>query len=248
MNLQGKKGLIIGLANDQSIAWGCAKAYASAGAELTITYQGEKTLPHVEKLAEQIGARLVELDVRNDEDWDSLFETIDHLDFALHSVAFAPKADLHGKIYEASLKGFQVAMSISCYSFIEMTRRCVDKMPNGGSVLTLSYYGAQRVVDNYNLMGPVKAALEATVREISCELGEKQIRVNALSPGPIATRAASGLAHFDKLMELAAERAPLHTLTTIEDVGAYAAFLAADSGRHVTGQTLLIDAGYSVRG
>lgn len=248
MNLEGKHGLVVGLANEHSIAWGCAKAYAAAGASLTLTYQGEKTLPYVAPLAERLGARLVELDVRDEAQWEALFAGIDRLDFALHSVAFAPKKDLHGPMHAVSLKGFQVAMAISCYSLIELTRRCADKMPHGGSVLTLSYYGAQRVVDNYHLMGPVKAALEATTRELAVDLGEQNIRVNALSPGPIKTRAASGLAHFDELMAQAADRAPLGTLTTIEDTGAYAAFLASDAARHVTGQTVFIDAGYAIRG
>ena len=248
MSLVGKRGLVVGLANEHSIAWGCAKAYAAAGAELTLTYQGAKSYDYVVPLADEIGAALVQLDVRETQQWDELFAGIDRLDFALHSIAFAPKNDLHGPVHQVSLKGFQTAMAISCYSLIELARRCTEKMNNGGSLLTLSYYGAQRVVDHYHLMGPVKAALEATTRELAVDLGEQQIRVNALSPGPILTRAASGLAHFDALMTQAADRAPLGTLTTIDDVGAYAAFLAADEARHITGQTLFIDAGYAIRG
>ncbi|QGG79620.1 enoyl-ACP reductase FabI [Litorivicinus lipolyticus] len=247
MNLNGLHGLVIGVANQHSIAWGCAKAYAGAGARLTMTYQNAKALAHVAPLAESIGATLVELDVRNPAQWDALFEPLEALDFALHAIAFAPKADLHGPLVNASLDGFSMAMEVSCYSLIELARRARPHMTQGGAITTLSYYGAQRVVPNYQLMGPVKAALEASVRQLSVDLGADAIRVNALSPGPIATRAASGLAHFDELMAIAAKNAPLGELTTIDDVGQFATFLASPSARHVTGQTLYVDAGYCIR-
>ncbi len=247
MNLQGKHGLVIGVANEHSIAWGCAQAYADAGASLTLTAQNDRSRDYVAPLAERIGADLVTLDVREGEQWDAVFSGLAQLDFALHSIAFAPKADLQGDLVDASAKGFGIAMEISCYSLIELCRRARPLMKSGGSITTMSYYGAQRVVPNYQLMGPVKAALEASVRQLSVDLGGDNIRVNALSPGPIATRAASGLAHFDELMRKAAADAPLGTLTTIEDVGQFAAFLASASARHVTGQTLFVDAGYCAR-
>lgn len=253
MPLQNKKGLVIGVANDQSIAWGCAKAFHNQGAELALSYYNDKARPHVEPLAQKLNAPIfLPLDVTDQGQWDAFFNEIQSrwgtLDFAVHSIAFAPKEDLHGRVVDCSRAGFLQAMDISCHSFIRMAKACEPLMKDGGSLLTMSYYGAQRVVENYNLMGPVKSALEASMREVADELGEKNIRANALSAGPIKTRAASGLSDFDRLMEKAAAKAPLHQLTTIDDVGAMAAFLVSDAARHVTGQTLFVDCGYNIIG
>jgi len=251
--LLGKKGLIVGIANEHSIAWGCAKAFRDQGAELAITYQNDKAKPFVEPLAADLEASIfMKLDVREPEEQAALFETIQQrwgqLDFVLHAIAFAPKADLHGRVVDSSTKGFCTAMDISCHSLMRLTQAAEPLMTDGGSILTLSYYGAEKVVDNYNLMGPVKAALEASVRYIAHELGEAHIRVNALSTGPVQTRAASGLADFDQLMAKAAQDAPLHQLVTLDQIGAMAAFLVSDNAKQVTGQTLYIDAGYNTVG
>lgn len=251
--LQGKKGIILGIANDQSLAWGCAKALHEQGAELALNYFNDKAKPHVEPLAQAVGAPIfLPLDVTNETQWDAFFETVQSqwgtIDFALHSIAYAPKDDLHGRVTDCSREGFLQAMDISCHSFIRMAKACEPMMPDGGALMTMSYYGAQRVVDHYNLMGPVKSALEASMRALAQELGDRQIRVNALSSGPIKTRAASGLDHFDELMEKATAVAPLHQLTTIDDVGAMATFLASDAARHITGQTLFVDCGYNIMG
>lgn len=251
--LQGKKGIVLGIANDQSLAWGCAKAFSAQGAELALSYFNDRAKPYVAPLAEAVNAPIfLPLDVTDQAQWDQFFAQVKdewgRIDFALHSIAFAPKDDLHGRVVDCSREGFLQAMDVSCHSFIRMARACEPLMPDGGSLLTMSYYGAQRVVENYNLMGPVKSALEASVREMATELGEHRIRVNALSAGPIKTRAASGLSDFDKLMEKAAATAPLHQLTTIDDVGAMAAFLVSDLARHITGQTLFVDCGYNIVG
>lgn len=252
--LAGRKGLIIGIANEASLAWGCARAFHEAGAELAVTCQNDKARAHVAPLAERLGAPIfMPLDVTNESQWYDLEEEIrthwDHLDFALHSVAYAPKADLQGRVTDCSQEGFAKAMQVSAYSFIRMARMCEKFMaPEGGALLTLSFYGAHRVVENYNIMGPVKAALEAAVREVSMELGQHKIRVNALSTGPVPTRAASGLAHFDAMMDRSVEKAPLHQHITLEDIGAYARFLVSDEASRITGQTLYVDAGYNISG
>jgi enoyl-[acyl-carrier protein] reductase I len=252
-SLENKKGLIIGVANNSSLAWGCAKAFKEQGSDLALTYMNDKAKPYIEPLAKELNASIfMPLDVTNDLQWNSLFSRIEEtwggLDFALHSIAYAPKEDLQGRVTDCSTSGFLTAMDISCHSFIRLAKACESLMPDGGSLLTMSYYGATRVVENYNLMGPVKAALEGTVRELAHELGKLSIRVNALSSGPVRTRAASGLSDFDKLMEAAVKKAPLHQITTIEDVGAMAAFLVSDAARHVTGQTIFVDAGYNIMG
>lgn len=251
--LKGKKGLIVGIANDASIAWGCAKAFRAHGAELAITYLNDKAAPHVKPLAEQLGASIVmPLDVTQESQQQALFAAITEkwgrLDFLLHSIAFAPKADLQGRVVDCSREGFMAAMDVSCHSLMRLTKAAEPLMTAGGTVLTMSYYGAEKVVTNYNLMGPVKAALEASVKYLAVELGDKKIRVNALSTGPVKTRAASGLADFDALMEQAAKDAPLHQLVTLEQIGEMAAFLASDNAQQITGQVLYIDAGYNVRG
>jgi len=252
-SLSGKAGLIVGVANTQSIAAGCARAFAAAGARQMLTYLNDKAEPHVAPVAEAVEAEaLSPLDVTDEEQTEAVFAEVERrfgkLDFLLHSIAFAPKADLQGGLLDSSAQGFAAAMDVSCHSLIRLARRAAPLMSEGGSILTMSYYGSEKVIDNYNLMGPVKAALEASVRYLADELGERRIRVNALSPGPIATRAASGLAHFDALMRAAAGRAPAHRLVTIDEVGAFAAFLASDAARAVTGGVHYVDCGYNVVG
>ncbi|MCW2247189.1 enoyl-[acyl-carrier protein] reductase I [Azospirillum fermentarium] len=252
-SLHGKKGLILGIANDQSIAWGCAKAFKALGADLAISYLNEKAKPHVEPLAGEIGAEIFEpVDVTGEGELQAMFDKIGEkwgkLDFALHSIAFAPREDLHGRVVDVSRDGFMKAMDVSCHSFIRMARYAEPLMKDGGTLITMSYFGAIRVIDNYGVMGPVKAALEASVRYLAAELGQKGIRVHAVSPGPIKTRAASGIAHFDELMSKAADRAPEHRLVTIEEVGYTTAFLATDGAKGITGNTTYVDCGYSIVG
>jgi len=251
--LQGKKGLVIGIANDKSIAWGCARAFRAAGAELAVTWFNDKARPWVESLADQVQAALrMPLDVEQPGQMEAVFEAIarqwGRLDFALHSIAFAPKSDLHGRVTDTSREGFARAMDISCHSFARMARLAEPLMPDGGALMTMSYVGAEEVVPNYGVMGPVKAALESSTRYLAAELGPRGIRVNAVSPGPLATRAASGIAGFDQLLQDAVARAPLRRLVDIDDVGALCAFLAGDGGRNITGSTLYVDAGYHVVG
>ena len=251
--LAGKKGLVIGIANEHSIAWGCAKAFHEAGAKLAATYLNDKAHDFVYPLAKQIDASIVlPLDVRDDAQMDALFDAIKtewgKLDFLLHAIAFAPMKDLQGRVTDASRAGFLEAMDISCYSFIRLSRLAEPLMKDGGCLLTTTYYGGDQVIPHYGLMGPVKSALEGTVKYLAAELGEKNIRVNALSPGPIATRAAGGIAHFDKLLELARQKSPLHETISVNNVGAYARFLVSDEARLVTGSTVYIDAGYNIIG
>ena len=251
--LEGKKGLVIGIANDHSIAWGCAKAFRLYGAELAITYLNDKARPHVEPLAREVEAPIVmPLDVTVAGQMEAVFEEVarrwDRLDFALHSIAFAPKDDLHGRVADCSREGFLLAMDISVHSFVRMARLAEPLMTDGGALFAMSYYGAEKVVENYNVMGPVKAALEAAVRYVAVELGRKGIRVHAISPGPVATRAASGIAHFDELLNQAASRAPAGRLVTIEEVGVACAGLATDGARLITGDRLYIDGGFHLLG
>lgn len=251
--LQGKKGLVVGIANDHSIAWGCARAFGEAGAELAITWLNEKARPFVEPLARQLDARMsLALDVEQagqlEEVFGALSEQWGTLDFLLHSIAFAPKNDLHGRVVDSSREGFARAMDISCHSFTRMARLAEPLMPNGGSLITMSYVGAEEVIPDYGMMGPVKAALEASVRYLAAELGPKGIRVNAVSPGPVATRAASGIAHFDAMLAQAVQRAPLRRVVDIGEIGALCAFLAGDGARAITGNTIYVDAGYHILG
>lgn len=249
--LAGKKGLVVGIANDKSLAWGCARAFHNSGAELAITYLNEKTEAYVRPLAERVNAAIiVPLDVSDDMQMQGVFEQIcsawGKLDFLLHAIAFAPKQDLQGRVTDCSREGFLTAMDISCHSFIRMAHMAEPLMKDGGCLLTLSYYGAQKVVGHYNMMGPVKAALEASVRELASELGEKNIRVNALSPGPVATRAAGGIAHFDDLLDMAKKKSPERELICVDCVGAYARFLVSDEARLVTGSVAYVDAGFNI--
>jgi enoyl-[acyl-carrier protein] reductase I len=251
--LEGKKGLVIGIANDKSIAYGCAKAFRLYGAELAATYLNDKAKPHVEPLARELECPIfMPLDVDIEGQMEALFEAIrkkwGRLDFALHSIAYAPKDDLHGRVVDCSRNGFLKAMDVSCYSFLQMARLAEPLMTEGGTLFTMSYYGAERVVANYNVMGPVKAALEATVRYVAAELGPKGIRVHAISPGPVATRAASGIAEFDELLSRAASQAPAGRLVTIEEVGIACAGLATDGAKLITGDRLYIDGGFHLIG
>ncbi len=251
--LEGKKGLVIGIANANSIAYGCARAFRSFGAELALTYLNDKARPYVEPLARELEAPIfMPLDVQVPGQFEAVFDEIGRrfgrLDFALHSIAFAPKADLQGRVVDCSREGFLTAMDVSCHSFIRMARLAEPLMTNGGALFTMSYFGAERVVENYNLMGPVKAALEAAARYLAAELGPKGIRVHAISPGPLKTRAASGIAHFDALLDQAAARAPARRLVTIEDVGFAVAGLATDAAKLITGDTIYIDGGYHIMG
>lgn len=249
--LSGKVGLVVGVANDQSIAAGCARAFRAAGAELALTFLNDKAKPHVAPVAAAVDARLLlPLDVETDGSLEGVFGAVKEkrgrLDFLLHSIAFCPKEDLHGRVSDCSRPGFARAMDVSVHSFIRMARLAEPLMPNGGCLLTVSYYGAEKVVDHYNIMGPVKSALEGTVRYLAAELGPKGIRVNALSPGPLKTRAASGIDHFDALIDEARARAPERRLVSIADVGAMAAGLVSDYAPNVTGNIAYVDAGYHV--
>lgn len=246
--LRERRGLVVGIANENSIAYGCAIKLHAFGADLAITFLNEKAERYVRPLAEQLEAELIlPLDVEQPGQLEAVFERIraewGRLDFVIHSIAFAPRQDLHGRVMDCSLAGFQQAMRVSCYSFIEMARLAEPLMAPGGALLTMSYYGADKVVNNYNVMGPVKAALQATTRYLAAELGEKGIRVFAVSPGPLKTRAASGIAEFDELVEAAVARAPARRLVDIAEVGRVVAFLVGGAASGMTGDTIFIDAG-----
>ncbi|MEY3705457.1 MAG: enoyl-[acyl-carrier-protein] reductase [Pseudomonadota bacterium] len=246
--LRGRRGLIVGVANEHSIAFGCAAKLRGFGAEVALTYLNAKAKPYVEPLAKQIGASmLLPLDVAEESAVASMFEQIKaqwgYLDFIIHSIAFAPKDDLHGRIVDCSREGFLQAMQISCHSFVELAHHAEPLMRPGGALVTMSYYGADKVVQNYNMMGPVKAALESTVRYMAHELGQSKIRVYAVSPGPLKTRAASGIDHFDELVRMAVERTPEHRLVDIAEVGRVVAFLVGGAASGMTGDVIYVDAG-----
>ena len=250
-SLQGQKALVVGIANENSIAWGCAQALRAQGADLAVTWLNDRAETFVRPLAEAAGAEIMApLDVAQPGQLEALFEQIadrwGRLDVVLHSIAFAPRTDLHGRVVDCSAEGFSEAMDVSVHSFLRMIRLAEPLMPEGGCCLSVSFFGSGRVVEHYNMMGPVKAALESAVRYAAAELGEKGIRVHALSPGPLKTRAASGIDHFDELLAAAADRAPTHQLATIEDVGAMAAFLASPEARNLTGGVHDIDGGFSI--
>jgi enoyl-[acyl-carrier protein] reductase I len=253
VDLSGKVGLVVGIANAASIAYGCAQAFHAAGAELAVTYVNARAEPFVRPLAEELQARLIlPCDVREPGQLESVFAAIratwGRLDFLLHCIAYCPKEDLQGRVVDCSADGFAVAMGVSCHSFIRMAKLAEPLMTDGGCLLTASFYGSEKVVENYNIMGPVKAALESSVRYMAAELAPRKIRVHALSPGPIATRAASGLSRFDALLEQAAAKAPQHHLVSIADVGACAAFLASPAAAAMTGGVHYIDGGYHIVG
>jgi enoyl-[acyl-carrier protein] reductase I len=252
-SLAGKKGLIIGIANEHSIAYGCAKVFREAGAELAVTYYNNETEPYVRPLAEALGCPIVlSCDVAVPSQLEAIFAAIrtqwGRLDFALHSIGYAPKEDLRRRLTDCTSEGFSLAMNVSVHSFIRMAHLAEPLMANGGCLLAMSYYGAEKAVPHYNVMGPVKAALEATVRYLAVELSPKEIRVNALSPGPVRTRAASGVDHIDELLAEAVARAPEHRLVMPEEIGSLAAFLVSDQARAMTGNIEYIDAGYHAVG
>ena len=249
--LEGKKGLIVGIANDQSIAWGCAKAFRALGAELAVTYLNDKAKKFVEPLAHALEAPIVmPLDVQATGQMEAVFEKITNdwgkLDFLVHSIAFSPKDALQGRVVDVSREGFLTTLDVSCWTFIRMAHLAEPLMRKGGTLFTMTYYGSQMVVKNYNIMGVAKAALESAVRYLAAELGPKGIRVHAISPGPLATRAASGIPEFDALLEKAKAKAPAKSLVSIDDVGVATAFLAHDAARLITGETLYIDGGYHI--
>lgn len=246
--LAGKRGLVVGVANEHSIAFGCAAKLHALGADLALTYLNPRTLDFVKPLADEMQASLLlPLDVENPSEMDALFATIarewGRLDFLIHSIAFAPRTDLHGRVVDCSLEGFQQAMRVSVFSFLEMARRAEPLMNRGGTILAMSYYGAEKVISHYNIMGLAKAALQAAVRYSATELAAKNIRVYAVSPGPLRTRAASGIEAFDDLIDAAVKRSPQHRLVDIAEVGNVVAFLVGDGASGMTGDTIYVDAG-----
>lgn len=252
-SLEGKRGLVVGIANEQSIAYGCARQLRRQGAALAVTYLNAKAEPYVRPLAEGLEAEIVvPCDVREEGQLEAVFAEIEarwgRLDFLLHSIAYAPREDLHGRVVDCSQAGFLQAMDVSCHSFVRMARLAEPLMEKagGGCLMTVTFYGAEKVVQHYNLMGPVKAALEAATRYMAAELGEKGIRVHAISPGPLLTRAASGLERFEALMDAARERAPGRRLVTVDEIGALAVYLASDEAAASTGTLAYIDGGYSI--
>jgi len=249
--LEGKKGLIVGIANENSIAWGCAKAFRAFGAELAVTYLNDKAKKYVDPLARALEAPIVmPLDVSTPGQMEAVFERIakdwGKLDFVVHSIAFSPKETLQGRVVDVSRDGFLTTMDVSCWTFMRMAHLAEPLMRKGGTLFTMTYYGSQMVVKNYNIMGVAKAALECAVRYMAAELGPKGIRVHAISPGPLSTRAASGIPEFDALLDKAKAKAPARSLVSIDDVGVATAFLAHDAARLITGETLYVDGGYHI--
>ena len=249
--LKGSKALVVGVANEHSIACGCAKAFRELGAEVAITYVNEKTRTYVEPLASELQAPIfMPLNVETPGMLEAVFERIakewGSLDVVLHSIAFAPKEDLQGFLIDCSRDGFKRAMDVSCHSFLRMARLATPLMKQGGTLFAMSYYGANKVVPNYNVMGPVKAALEACCRYLAYELGSKGIRVHAISPGPLKTRAASSLKDFELLLNEAAQRAPIGELVDIMDVGYACAYLATPYARRLSGATVYVDGGVNI--
>lgn len=249
--LEGKRGLIVGIANENSIAWGCAKAFRAFGAELAVTYLNDKAKKYVEPLAREIdSAILMPLEVRTPGEMEAVFDRIGkewgELDFVVHSIAFSPKEALQGRVVDVQREGFLTTMDVSCWSFIRMAHLAEPLMKKGGTLFTMTFYGSQMVVEHYNIMGVAKAALESAVRYMAAELGPKGIRVHAISPGPLATRAASGIPEFDELLEKARTKAPARSLVSIDDVGVATAFLAHDAAKLMTGDTVYIDGGYHI--
>ncbi|HSZ59491.1 MAG TPA: enoyl-ACP reductase FabI [Tepidisphaeraceae bacterium] len=249
--LSGKKALVLGIANEHSIAFGCARAFRQLGAELAITYLNDKARPYVAPLAKQLEAPIFEpLNVQQPGELEAVFDRVGktwgRVDIALHSIAFAPKEDLQGGLLNCSAAGFALAIDVSCHSFVRMAKLAVPLMSEGGTLFAMTYHGANKVIPAYSVMGPVKAALEAAVRYLAFELGPKGIRVHAVSPGPIKTRAASGLKDFDLMLNEAARRAPVGELVDIEDVGMATAYLATPYARRITGSTLYVDAGLNI--
>jgi len=249
--LSGCKGLVVGIANEHSIAYGCARMFHQCGAELGVTWINEKTRGYVEPLARELGATIaMQLDVEQPGAMEAIFDAIrerwGRLDFLLHSIGSAPARDLQGRVADTSREGFARAMDISCHSFMRMARLAEPLMDKGGTLLTMTYLGADEVVPRYGVMGPVKAALEASVRYLATELGPRGIRVNAVSPGPIRTRAASGIREFEELLAEARRRAPLPREVEIDDVGSLCAFLVSDAAQAITGDVHYVDGGFHI--
>ncbi len=249
--LSGHKALVVGVANEHSIAYGCAKAFRAVGADVAMTWLNERARPYVEPLAEELQSPIRgPLDVSIPGQLEAIFDQVSsqwgRLDILVHSIAFAPKEDLQGGLLNCSAEGFAKAMDVSCHSFVRMARLAAPLMTEGGAMFAMSYYGANRVVPNYNVMGPVKAALEATCRYLAYELGPQKIRVHAISPGPLKTRAASGLKDFELLLNEAAQKAPLGELVDIMDVGFTCAYLATFFAKHITGGTVYVDGGTNI--
>lgn len=251
--MAGKRGLVMGVANNRSIAWGIAKACANQGAEVALTYQGDALKKRVEPLAAELGSSMVlPCDVTDAASMDAVFETLKDkwgtIDFLVHAIAFSDKNELDGRYVDTSEKNFTQSMLISCFSFTALAQRAEKLMPNGGSLVTLTYYGAEKVMPHYNVMGIAKAALEASVRYLAADLGKNAIRVNAISAGPIKTLAAAGIADFRYILKWNEYNSPLRRTVTIEDVGASGLYLLSDLSRGVTGEVHHVDAGYHVQG
>jgi enoyl-[acyl-carrier protein] reductase I len=251
--LEGKKALVLGVANERSLGWAIAEQLHAQGAELAFNYLGEALERRVRPLAEKVGAKIIEpCNVADDAQIDALFAKIKeqwgHLDILIHSVAFANREDLDRRFVETSREGFRVALDISAYSLVAVARRAEPLMENGGTIITLSYYGAEKVVPNYNVMGVAKAALEACVRYLAYDMGSKKIRVNAISAGAVKTLAAAGIRDFREMLKAAEEKSPLRENITQEDVGHLGAFLCGPGGKHLTGQTIYVDSGASIMG
>ncbi len=251
--MANKKGLIMGVANDRSIAWGVAKACATAGADLAFTYQGDALKKRVDPLAESLNASLVlPCDVTEPSSIDEVFDTLKgkwgEIDFVVHAIAFSDKDQLKGRYVDTTPENFQMSLNISCYSFTAVAQRAEKLMPNGGSLLTLTYFGAERVMPHYNVMGVAKAALEASVRYMAEDLGKQAIRVNAISAGPIRTLAAAGIGDFRYILKWNEYNAPLRRNVTIDEVGNAAMYLLSDLGSAVTGEIHHVDAGYNIVG
>ncbi len=251
--LKGKKGLIMGVANDRSLAWGISEYAAAQGAELAFTYQGEALQKRVIPLAESVGSKMViPCDVTDFASMDSVFAEIKNkwgkLDFLVHAIAFADKNELKGRYVDTSYPNFANAMNISCYSFTALAKRAADIMPDGGSMITLTYYGAEKIMPHYNVMGVAKAALEASVRYIAEDLGRSKIRVNAISAGPVKTLAASGIGDFRYILKWNEYNSPLRRNTSLQDVGGAAVYLLSDLGSGTTGEIIHVDSGYHVVG
>ncbi len=246
-DLQGKKGLVLGLANAQSIAWGCARQAHALGAQLVTSCLNDKARAYVEPLTQPLGIDLQTCNIEAPEELDRLVnhavQQLGQLDFVIHSIAWAPLHDLHGRVIDSTSSGFARAMDVSCHSFAALAKLCVPHMPQGGSMVTMTYLGANEAVPHYGLMGPVKAALESMVRYMAMELGPHHVRVHAVSPGPIATRAASGIEAFDELMQHNIQKAPLGRLVSLDEIANLSTFLCTDAASGMTGQTIYVDAG-----
>jgi len=252
--LEGKVGVVFGVANKRSIAWAIAKAWAAAGAKLIFNYQGERLKENVEELVSEFGpdTPLYPCDVTKDEEITAFFQKVrghtDRVDLLLHAIAYAPREALEGQFLNTSREAYRIAHDVSAYSLVALTREVVPLMTNGGSIIAMTYYGAEKVVPHYNVMGVAKAALEATARYLAYDLGEKKVRVNCISAGPVQTLAARGISGFTSMMKVYEQRAPLKRSCTGDELGATGVFLASDGAASITGQTIYVDGGYQIMG